>query len=62
MPTYEFRCKGCGHTVNVNAPLNKVIKTPQCLDCGIGLTRVYDFMKVNFKGSGFYSNDKKETE
>lgn len=61
MPTYEFRCKGCGHTVSVHVPMNEVIQTPECLDCRIGLTRVYDFMKVSFKGSGFYSNDKKET-
>lgn len=60
MPTYEYKCKQCSQTVSVNHSMS-VVKTPQCLGCGIGMTRLYDFMKVNFKGSGFYSNDKKET-
>ena len=61
MPAYEYKCKECSQTVSVNHSMSEV-KTPKCLGCGINMTRVYDFMKVSFKGPGFYSNDKKETE
>lgn len=60
MPTYEYKCKECSQTVSVNHSMS-VVKVPECLKCGTTMTRVYDFMKVQFKGSGFYSNDKKET-
>lgn len=59
MPTYEFRCKTCDQTVSVNHSMNE-LKTPECLKCNTPMTRRYTFGPVRFKGSGFYSNDKKE--
>ncbi len=59
MPTYEFKCKGCEATVNVNHSM-ETLKVPGCLKCGIDMTRVYSFGPIRFKGPGFYSNDKKE--
>jgi putative FmdB family regulatory protein len=61
VPTYEFSCKTCSQRVSVNHSM-KEIKIPECLKCQKPMTRLYTFGPVRFKGSGFYSNDKKETE
>jgi len=58
MPTYEYRCKACGHHFEkVHAPTEKVSKTcPRCKkrqverQIGTGLALI-------FKGSGFYQTD-----
>ena len=59
MPTYEFKC--CENTVSVTNSLTEIqTQTPQCGNCLKPMQRVYSFGAINFKGSGFYSNDKKE--
>jgi putative FmdB family regulatory protein len=60
MPNYLFQCD-CGQTVTVNHSMNE-IKTPQCLKCNKDMKRVFTFQSVRFNGSGFYSNDKKDTD
>ena len=58
MPTYEFTC--CGNKVSVTNSLTELqTPTPQCANCLGPMRRVYDFGSVNFKGSGFYTTDKK---
>jgi len=58
MPTYEYECKGCGHSFEVfqsmsDAPLM------DCPQCGKELRRLINGGSgVIFKGSGFYVNDK----
>jgi len=58
MPTYDYRCNACGHTLErFHAPDEKVSRTcPQCrkrqltrqIGAGAG---------VIFRGSGFYETD-----
>ena len=58
MPTYDFQC--CGNRVTVTASMSEM-KTPVCANCVKPMQRIYDFAAIRFRGSGFYSNDKKET-
>ncbi len=56
MPTYEYRCKSCGHEMEVqqafsDAPLET------CPECEGALRKVYGNVGISFKGSGFYKND-----
>ncbi len=56
MPTYEYRCTGCGrhieaHQSFTDPPLQK------CEVCGEKLRRIFSPVGVLFKGSGFYSTD-----
>lgn len=56
MPTYEYRCKSCGHEMEVqqafsDAPLET------CPECQGPLRKVYGNVGISFKGSGFYKND-----
>jgi putative FmdB family regulatory protein len=59
MPTYEYKCKSCGHAFEVfqsmsDAPLK------DCPECGKEIRRVINGGSgIIFKGSGFYVNDKK---
>lgn len=61
MPTYEFICRNCGQTVSVFASMEG-LKTPECLGCDQLMVRNYNFASARFKGSGFYSTDKKESD
>ena len=59
MPTYEFKC--CGNTETVINTLTGVQNNPpECGSCLNLMQRVYSFGAIKFKGSGFYSNDRKE--
>ncbi len=57
MPTYEYKCRSCGHVFEAfqkitDAPLTK------CPECGGELYRViYGGSGVIFKGSGWYVTD-----
>ncbi|MFO7959131.1 MAG: zinc ribbon domain-containing protein [Candidatus Brocadiia bacterium] len=60
MPTYDYRCKHCGHEFEAfqsitDEPLKK------CPDCGgNGLKRIIGAgAGIIFKGSGFYATDYK---
>jgi putative FmdB family regulatory protein len=59
MPTYEYKCKSCGHAFEVvqsmsDAPLK------DCPECGKEVRRVINGGSgIIFKGSGFYVTDKK---
>lgn len=57
MPTYEFKC--CDNSVSVNASMSE-IKTPTCGKCLQPMARVYSIQGIKFKGSGFYTTDKRE--
>ena len=60
MPTYEFKC--CDNQVTVLASMSEQPEVPKCGNCLKLMQRVYSFANVNFKGPGFYSNDRKETQ
>jgi len=56
MPTYEYRCRDCGHTFEV---VQKMTDEPLtvCPDCGGELRKVFAVPAIAFKGSGFYATD-----
>ncbi|MBN2353324.1 MAG: zinc ribbon domain-containing protein [Spirochaetales bacterium] len=62
MPTYEYRCKMCGHQFEAfqrisDEPLKK------CPKCGKPVERMISSgMGIIFKGSGFYSTDYKKSK
>lgn len=56
MPTYEYRCKDCGHTFDaVQAFSDDALTT--CPECGGALKKLFGNVGITFKGSGFYKTD-----
>ena len=57
MPTYEYRCKACGHHLEiVQAFTDDPLST--CPACeSEALRKVFGSVGISFKGSGFYKND-----
>ncbi|MFO8006639.1 MAG: zinc ribbon domain-containing protein [Candidatus Brocadiia bacterium] len=62
MPTYEYRCKHCGHEFEV---FQSITAEPlkECPECGgNGVERLIGAgAGIIFKGSGFYATDYKST-
>ena len=56
MPTYEYRCKGCGHELEVQQSFTDDPLT-ECPACQGELRKVFGNIAVTFKGSGFYKTD-----
>jgi putative FmdB family regulatory protein len=56
MPTYEYRCKSCGHQLEVQQSFTDDPLT-ECPECQGQLRKVFGNIAVTFKGSGFYKND-----
>jgi putative FmdB family regulatory protein len=56
MPTYEYRCRNCGHTFDVVQAMSDEALTV-CPVCGGGLRKVFAPPAISFKGSGFYATD-----
>jgi len=56
MPTYEYRCRDCGHTFDI---VQKMSDDPltHCPECGGELRKVFTPPAISFKGSGFYATD-----
>lgn len=56
MPTYDYQCRSCGHTVEVIHSMTE--EGPRtCERCGGELRRVLYPTGIIFKGSGFYKTD-----
>lgn len=57
MPTYEYRCRECGHELEaVQAFTEDALTT--CQACGAeSLRKVFGAVGISFKGSGFYKTD-----
>jgi len=56
MPTYEYRCRNCGHTFDVvQAMSDETLRV--CPVCGGELRKVFAPPAISFKGSGFYATD-----
>ena len=57
MPTYEYRCKSCGHTLEVVQSFTDeaLTKCPSCKKKQ--LKKVFGSIGITFKGSGFYKTD-----
>jgi putative FmdB family regulatory protein len=56
MPTYEYRCRTCGHTFDVVQAMRDDSLTA-CPVCGGELRKVFAAPAISFKGSGFYATD-----
>ena len=56
MPTYEYRCKECGHEFEAQQAFTDDALT-ECPSCGGRLRKVFGNVGITFKGSGFYKND-----
>lgn len=57
MPTYEYRCKGCGLRFDVFHNMNDVAPRA-CPDCGEEAERMIGTGSgIIFKGTGFYATD-----
>ncbi len=58
MPTYDYRCQGCGHEFELFQSMTATVKR-KCPECGaLSLKRLIGTGgAVIFKGSGFYQTD-----
>ena len=57
MPTYEYRCKSCGHTFEKFQPITAA-PVRRCPKCKKSVERLIGAgAGVIFKGSGFYGTD-----
>jgi putative FmdB family regulatory protein len=60
MPTYDYQCRTCGHTIEVIHPMSEDGPTV-CDVCGGPLRRVIFPAGIIFKGSGFYKTDSRSS-
>ena len=58
MPTYDYACDACGHTLEIFQGINDPIKK-KCPECGKNKLRrlIGTGAGIIFKGSGFYETD-----
>ena len=56
MPTYQYACTECGHTLEAVQSFSDGPLT-ECPNCGGRLRKVFSAVGVVFKGSGFYRTD-----
>jgi putative FmdB family regulatory protein len=56
MPTYEYRCKECGHEFEAVQSFSDDALT-ECPVCHGHLRKVFGNVGISFKGSGFYKTD-----
>jgi putative FmdB family regulatory protein len=56
MPTYAYKCKDCGHALEVQQGFSDPSLT-ECPVCGGRLRKQYGSVGVTFNGSGFYRTD-----
>lgn len=56
MPTYDYRCRACGHTIEI---MHSILEDgpDACERCRGPVERVLHPAGVIFKGSGFYTTD-----
>lgn len=56
MPTYDYRCRDCGHEFEAQQAFSDDALT-ECPSCGGTLKKKFGSVGIAFKGSGFYKND-----
>ena len=56
MPTYEYRCRTCGHRFDIQQSISDDSLT-ECPECSGELRKVFHPVGIAFKGQGFYKND-----
>ena len=60
MPTYEYRCKTCGHELEAVQAFSDDPLTA-CPACGGDLRKKLSAVGISFKGSGFYKTDSRSS-
>lgn len=60
MPTYDYQCRSCGHTIEVIHGMLEDGPT-SCERCGGQLRRILHPAGIIFKGSGFYKTDSRSS-
>ncbi|PIU44694.1 MAG: FmdB family transcriptional regulator [Ignavibacteriales bacterium CG07_land_8_20_14_0_80_59_12] len=61
MPTYQYKCRSCGHEYEELQPITAE-PLKKCPHCGkYSLKRVISGAGLIFKGSGFYQTDYKKS-
>ena len=62
MPTYEYECKGCGHSFEQFQSMTEK-RLEKCPQCGGVLRRLIGKgTGIIFKGSGFYATDHRSSD
>ncbi|MBI5180650.1 MAG: zinc ribbon domain-containing protein [Nitrospirae bacterium] len=56
MPIYEYKCKDCGHLLEIIQKVDEAPKTV-CAECNGELYKVISTSGLIFKGSGWYITD-----
>jgi putative FmdB family regulatory protein len=61
VPTYDYRCRDCGHTIEI---IHSILEDgPEvCERCRGPMQRVLHPTGVIFRGSGFYATDSRKAE
>ncbi|HEY8058260.1 MAG TPA: zinc ribbon domain-containing protein [Acidimicrobiales bacterium] len=61
MPTYEYKCRDCGHQLEVVQSFSDdaLTKCPSCRKKA--LRKVFSPVGIAFKGSGFYKTDSRSS-
>jgi putative FmdB family regulatory protein len=59
LPTYEYKCSGCGHRYETREGFDSP-STQACPQCGAVAKRVLFPPPIVFKGSGFYVTDSRK--
>jgi putative FmdB family regulatory protein len=61
VPTYDYRCRDCGHTIEI---IHSILEDgPEvCERCRGPMQRVLHPTGVIFRGSGFYVTDSRKAE
>jgi len=61
MPTYEYKCKDCGHQFDIVQSFSDdaLTKCPSCKKKA--LRKVFSPVGIVLKGSGFYKNDSRSS-
>jgi putative FmdB family regulatory protein len=60
VPTYDYQCRTCGHTIEVIHSMTEDGPTT-CEVCGGPLRRIFHPTGIIFKGSGFYKTDSRSS-
>jgi len=55
---YEYKCKVCSAVITIERPVYGIEDTPVC--CNEITNRVWSAPSITFKGSGFYTTDKRK--
>lgn len=59
MPYYEYTCQPCALTTMLSRTVEERDNPVTCTKCHQPMNRTYTTPAISFKGSGFYTTDKK---